>query len=107
MEKKEELTGIYAPKASSAQKASVESGGKLSWQQQKEENARQRKRQNDLKKTENRISELEARDGEIDAAMAREEVFTNVAECIKLNEEKAAIAAELEQLYELWEELAE
>lgn len=107
LEKKEELTRIYAPKASSTQKASVESGGKLSWQQQKEENARQRKRQNDLKKTENRISELEARDGEIDAAMTREEVFTNVAECIKLNEEKAAIAAELEQLYELWEELAE
>ena len=37
----------------------VESQEKLSWQEQKEEQARQRKRQNDLKKTEERILEID------------------------------------------------
>lgn len=39
--------------------------------------------------------------------MTQEEIFTNVAECLKLNNEKTAINEELEKLYEKWEELAE
>ena len=38
------------------------SDNKLSWQQQKEEQARQRKRENELKKVEARIEELETRE---------------------------------------------
>ena len=83
------------------------SDSKLSWQQQKEEQARIRKRQNELKKTEDRIHVLEVRDKEIDELMMQEEVFTNVAKCVELNKEKTAINEELEQLYERWEELAE
>ena len=45
------------------------SDNKLSWQQQKEEQARQRKRENELKKVEARIEELETRDKEIDETM--------------------------------------
>jgi len=51
--------------------------------------------------------ELETRDSEIDEEMSKPEVATNVAECVKLSKEKAEIAAELEELYEKWEELAE
>ena len=76
-------------------------------QQQKEEQARIRKRQNELKKTEDRIHVLEVRDKEIDELMMQEEVFTNVAKCVELNKEKTAVNEELEQLYEHWEELAE
>ena len=76
-------------------------------QQQKEEQARIRKRQNELKKTEDRIHVLEVRDKEIDELMMQEEVFTNVAKCVELNKEKTAVNEELEQLYERWEELAE
>ena len=112
LEKKDELTKIYVPSAAQEEQAflpsaSAETAGKLTWQQQKEEQARIRKRQNELKKTEDRIHALEIRDKEIDDLMMQEEVFTNVAKCVELNKEKTAINEELEQLYERWEELAE
>ena len=83
------------------------SGSKASWQEQKEAQARKRKRQNDLQKTENRIAELEEQDGAIDRLMTQEEVYTNSVRCQELAAEKAKIAQELEELYEKWEELAE
>ena len=43
----------------------------------------------------------------IDEEMAKPEVATNVAECVRLSKEKAEIAQKLEELYEKWEELAE
>ena len=112
LEKKDELTKIYVPSATEEETASLpsssaETAGKLTWQQQKEEQARIRKRQNELKKTEDRIHVLEVRDKEIDELMMQEEVFTNVAKCVELNKEKTAVNEELEQLYERWEELAE
>ena len=60
----------------------------------------------ELSAAKKRIEELEARDQEIDETMILPEVCTNVAECTRLSKEKAAIAAELEELYEKWEELA-
>ena len=112
LEKKDELTKLYVPSATEEETASLpsssaETAGKLTWQQQKEEQARIRKRQNELKKTEDRIHVLEVRDKEIDELMMQEEVFTNVAKCVELNKEKTALKEELEQLYERWEELAE
>ena len=109
LEKKEELTSAYAYAPAAAQavtEAKQASDNKLSWQQQKEEQARQRKRENELKKVEARIEELETRDSEIDETMVLPDVCTNVAECTKLSREKAAISEELEELYEKWEELA-
>ena len=90
-----------------AKAAEPESAGKLDWKQQKEEQARQRKRENDFKKTEAEIFDLETRDGEIDQLLTQESVYTNVAECMKLHKEKEAIAARLEILYEQWEALAQ
>ena len=112
LEKKEELTRIYAPAADAAAPEetaapSEASSTKLDWKAQKEEQARLRKKENELKKTEKRIEELETRDSEIDEEMSKPEVATNVAECVKLSKKKAEIAAELEELYEKWEELAE
>ena len=93
LEKKDELTKIYVPSVTEEETASLpsssaETAGKLTWQQQKEEQARIRKRQNELKKTEDRIHVLEVRDKEIDELMMQEEVFTNVAKCVELNKEK-------------------
>ncbi len=115
MEKKEELTAAYSTGTSNGSKsfgapgATSVSGqiteGRLSWQEQKEAQARERKRQNDLKKTEARITDLEERDSAIDTLMLQEEIFTNSVKCQELANEKAQIAEELEQLYDLWEEL--
>ena len=108
LEQKEELTRIYAPAQETAAQEVKEnvSETKLTWQQQKEEQALKRKRENELKKVEARIEELETRDKEIDETMVLPDICTNVAECTKLSREKAAIAEELEGLYEKWEELA-
>ena len=106
LEKKEELTQKYAPAAAAETEAKAVSDNKLSWQQQKEKQARQRKRENELKKVEARIEELEKRDKEINETMVLPDVCTNVAECTKLSRAQTAIAEELEELYEKWEELA-
>ena len=108
LEKKDEMTQIYAPAQETAAQEIKEavSETKLTWQQQKEEQALKRKRENELRKVEARIEELETRDKEIDETMVLPDVCTNVAECTKLSREKAAIAEELEGLYERWEELA-
>ena len=108
LEKKDEMTQIYAPAQETAAQEIKEavSETKLTWQQQKEEQALKRKRENELKKVEARIEELETRDKEIDETMVLPDICTNVAECTKLSKEKAAIAEELEGLYERWEELA-
>ena len=106
LEKKEELTQIYAPKEEEAVADVSASATKLDWKQQKEEQARLRKRENDLKKTEAEIEKLETRDGEIDEEMAQPEIAVNVVECVRLSKEKAAIAEKLEELYAKWEELA-
>lgn len=107
LEKKEELTRVYAPDQEEIPEKETVSENKISWQQKKEEQARLRKRENDLKRLENRITELEERDAAIDEEMAQPEVAINAARCIELSKEKAQIVEELETLYEQWEELAE
>lgn len=110
LEKKEELTAAYTSNVTvsdSSSSASAPSENKLSWQEQKEAQAKERKRQNELRKTEERITALEERDSEIDQLMMKEEIFTNSVKCQELAQEKAAIAEELETLYEKWEELEE
>ena len=110
LEKKEELTLAYGIDASASSKSSPvqeePTASKLDWKEQKEAQARERKRQNELKKTEDRITKLEERDAAIDTLMTQEEVFTNSVRCQELAAEKAQIAEELEALYEKWEELA-
>ena len=109
LEKKEELTEKYAPSAQEATEEAKEetpSEGKLTWQQQKEEQARKRKQENELKKVEKRIEELETRDKEIDDTLVLPDVCTNVGRCAELSREKDKIQEELEELYEKWEELA-
>lgn len=81
--------------------------GKLDWKQQKEEQAKIRKRENELKKTEEEIHKLETRNEEIDELLTHEDIYTNVSKLMELNNEKKSIALKLEELYELWETLAE
>ena len=111
LEKKEKKNKKYAPiqqteETTSDEAAPAASEGKLTWQQQKEEQARKRKQEAELKKTEQRIEELETRDREIDETLVLPDVCTNVGRCAELSREKDKIQAELEELYEKWETLA-
>lgn len=85
----------------------AESEVKLDWKAQKEEQARLRKKENDLKKCEEQIARLEARVSEIDTEMSDPAIGTQVAKLQELSKEQAACQEQLEKLYEQWEELAE
>ncbi|MBE5975286.1 ribosomal protection-like ABC-F family protein [Lacrimispora xylanisolvens] len=108
LEKKDIMTGLLTPVTEAAVVTGEDASGiKLDWKAQKEEQAKIRKRQNELKKTEEEIHKLETRDGEIDELLVKEEIFTDVPKLMELNQEKEMISERLEELYELWGELAE
>ena len=85
----------------------AESEVKLDWKAQKEEQARLRKKENDLKKCEEQIARLEARVSEIDTEMSDPAIGTQVAKLQELSKEQTTCQEQLEKLYEQWEELAE
>lgn len=83
------------------------SESKLDWKAQKELQAAQRKKENDLKKCEDRIEQFETRNAEIEELMASPEICTNVAKLQELNKEKEENDTLLASLYEQWENLSE
>ncbi len=83
------------------------SESKLDWKAQKELQAAQRKKENDLKKCEDRIEQLETRNAEIEELMASPDICTNVAKLQELNKEKEENDTILASLYEQWEKLSE
>lgn len=107
LEKKDILTPQATNSTTIVDETASVSESKLSWQEQKEAQARLRKVQNEYNKTEKRISELEDRTAQIDNLMTLEEVYTNSIKCQELAKEKSSIEEELEELFEKWEELGE
>lgn len=87
------------------EKAADITESKLDWQQQKETQAKQRKKENRLKKIEETITALEERQQEIQNQMAFPEIATDVAKLMELSTEQASVSASLEELYEEWESL--
>lgn len=105
MEKCKELTQIYVGKKENEVKAETESSNKLDWKQQKEEQARLRKIENERKRTEEKIEELETHISELEESFSKEEIATNSAKLQEVHEEYAKCQQELEALYEKWETL--
>lgn len=85
----------------------AESDSKLDWKAKKEEQARLRKKENDLKKCEEKIASLEERDSEINRLLSDPAIGTQVARLQELSKEQAKIRTSLEGLYEEWETLAQ
>ena len=81
------------------------SEGMQDWKAQKELQAKQRKKENDIRKCEEEIAKLEEKDKQLDNEMALPENATNVAKLQELTKEKESISARLEELYEKWETL--
>ena len=117
LEKRDELMKAYSEPVSSSsgtrgsapsvrftEEGSV-SESKLSWQEQKEQQAKERKRKNDLKKTEEEIGRLEERNAQIDHELTLEEVYSNSVRCQELALERSENESRLEELYERWAEL--
>ncbi len=111
LEKRETLTSSassnHASSLTSFVSKNAETASALDWKAQKEEQARKRKQENHLKKTEQEIENLENRDKEINDLMASPDICTDVAKLQELSKEKEEIAKKLSSLYDKWEELSE
>lgn len=110
LEKKEanELAQLTAPVIDTAgQPADTASDSKLTWQQQKEEQARLRKKQNALNKVEKEIAELEEKNESLGEQLSDPKNGTDIALLQKLASEKEANDERLLVLMEEWENLAE
>lgn len=115
LEKREELTAaarraavpVSAKKNTPAEAGSASiSSGAADWKARKEEQARRRKLENDIRKAEDTISRLEERQAEIDELLSLKEVYTDMSRLLKLNQEKEQIQEELLTWMEEWERLS-
>ena len=104
LEKHDTLTAEPAAPQTSAP---APSENKQDWISQKEEQARIRKKENDLRKCEEKIAALEAKNKEIETEMSDPAIGTQAARLQELAREQAAVNAELEELYEQWEVMAQ
>ena len=71
----------------------------------KEEQAKERKRQNDLKKTEARIEELDALIASLQSELQSEEVISDYEKLMELTNQLENLQNEQAEVYALWEEL--
>ena len=82
-----------------------ESAVKLDWKAQKEQQARERKRKNDLAKCEEEIARLESEISALDEEMSLPEVATSPSKLLELSRSQQEKRERLDSLYELWEQL--
>ena len=101
-----EKRDILAPKEVKQVSSEKNTAVKGDWKAQKEEQAKLRKRQNDIAKIEKSIEQLEKDNSELDEQLALPEVYSDVKQLMKLNEKKQEIEKKLEKLYEDWETLS-
>ena len=101
-----EKRDILAPKEIKQVSSEKNTAVKDDWKAQKEEQAKLRKRQNDIAKIEKSIEQLEKDNSELDEQLALPEVYSDVKQLMKLNEKKQEIEKKLEKLYEDWEALS-
>ena len=96
----------FAPENNSPS-GSTESSEKLSWAQQKEEQARLRKAANDLRKCEEKIASAEEQIASLEEKMAMPENYSDAVKFGELARQKEQLEEDLAMLYERWEELSE
>lgn len=107
LEKKENLSVSALSNTAGPKKEETVSETKLNWQAKKEAQAKQRKKENDLRKCEESISSLEGKLSEIEAAMTLPEIATDVAKLQELTKKQEELNTQLALLYDQWETLAE
>ena len=86
---------------------SPESELKIDWQAQKELQAKKRKLENQIQKTEDQISLLESRLESISEKIIDPAIATNSARLQELSTEQNNVQQELDQMYATWESLQE
>ena len=87
------------------QSASVHSDSKTDWLAQKEEQAKARKKANDIKKVEDEIENTENLIKSLEEKLFDPEISADSGKVKELYEEKVSLEEKLEELYEKWEEI--
>lgn len=110
LEKKSDVESsfIYATEEDDTAKSddNSESDTKLNWKSAKEDRAKLKKRQNAIKRCEDKISILEKDLSDIEEEFLKEENQSDAVKLHALQLKKEEIEPELEELYSLWEELS-
>ena len=107
LEKKEASSkALLSWSVSSSGKDAAPSENKLDWQAKKEQQAKARKKENDLRKCEEAISALEKRIAGVESDMLLPENATNAAKLQELAGKLEEMNGELLGLYEKWEALS-
>ena len=111
LEKKDELaahdSGSGQVNAAIQAASYAPSDTKQDWKAQKEQQARERKRKNDLAKCEDEIAALEAENTRLEDEMSEPATATSPSRLLELSRKQEANQARLDELYALWERLAE
>lgn len=94
-------------RASAVPNPELKENQKTDWEKQKEYQAKLRKAQNGLKRTEEEIQKLESRDQAIGDEMQNPAISADVGQLMELQREKDQIAERLGVLYEDWEKYSE
>ena len=103
----QETQNIVSQTTTSSEDEQVESEGKIDWKQQKKLQSEKRKVENRIAEIEEQISECEDTLAKIDEEFAKDDVATNSAKLNELSEKKSKVQAELDTLYEAWEQWSE
>lgn len=93
---------LFGQKETPAEEKTV-SETKLSYQAQKEQQAKERKLKNQIKKIENEIEETEEKIQQLDEKLSQPEIATNADKAREIFDEKTALETHLNELYEQWE----
>lgn len=105
LEKKDQLTAIYAPDIPKEDTSPNTPNGREDWKLQKEEQAKLRKKQNEINKVESKIAELEETVAKCDDELSNPANAFDAARLISLQKDRDEAALKLDILYEEWEKL--
>lgn len=105
LEKKEDVERAALGAEEVSAEIRSESAARLDWKAQKEKDAKERKRKNDLVRLEAKIEALEKEDAEIDQLFEDSEIAGNPEKLTELSIRKDELARQIEAAYEEWDAL--
>ena len=96
---------VQAPASVSSKAAVTVSVSKEGRILQKEEQAKERRRKNEIEKCEKEISGIDEELSEIDSMLTKEEIYTDINKLTELSSRKSELEQKQNELYEKWESL--
>ena len=109
LEKRDILSAKPVNTVSSAdiEHAKKAADSKASWQEEKVKQAQLKKIKNELKRTEERIANIEQRIDKLDNMYADPAISSDTAKLMEIHTEKEELSKELDKLYDRWGELTD